>query len=228
MYGKYFNAVPLKRGPVLEIDFGCRMGYGPGVSAKLWGDMGFRDVHFIEYSADCLESVNATKVTNSDLRFQSSVNGNGPDRSHLPSNISPMYRYTIPGSQLQVSVHAGDQSDMLLLEAVKHRALWLKKISPRGFEFIIDDGGHENRQLLASFFSLWPTVTSSGFYVLEDIAGAAYGFYDAPIIDGEGMEQPGSMQYHVAELLQGLFGFSEDAGIGLIECHYSICLLKKQ
>ncbi|KAL9185705.1 hypothetical protein ACHAXT_003482 [Thalassiosira profunda] len=45
---------------------------------------------------------------------------------------------------------------------------WIEK-SGGNFDVIIDDGGHQNCQIMASFLKLWPTVKPGGLYFIEDI-----------------------------------------------------------
>lgn len=44
----------------------------------------------------------------------------------------------------------------------------------RDWDIIIDDGGHCNYQIIASFNGLWDAVKSGGFYCVEDL-GCSYG-----------------------------------------------------
>ena len=48
-------------------------------------------------------------------------------------------------------------------------------------EFIIDDGGHQNQQVVTSFECLWPYVKSGGFYAVENL----------PIARGTGLVSSG-------------------------------------
>ena len=38
-----------------------------------------------------------------------------------------------------------------------------------GFDAVIDDGGHKNSQLAATFLAFWPEVRPGGVYFLEDL-----------------------------------------------------------
>jgi hypothetical protein len=49
------------------------------------------------------------------------------------------------------------------------------------FDIIIDDGGHQNQQVVTSFECLWPYVKSGGFYAVENL----------PIARGTGLVSPG-------------------------------------
>lgn len=49
------------------------------------------------------------------------------------------------------------------------------------FDIIIDDGGHQNEQVVTSFDCLWPHVNKGGFYAVENL----------PIARGTGLVSPG-------------------------------------
>ncbi len=59
----------------------------------------------------------------------------------------------------------GDQAD----EPTLNR--WINETNAleRGFDIVIDDGGHSWRQQTHSFFTLWPALAPGGFYFLEDL-----------------------------------------------------------
>ena len=56
----------------------------------------------------------------------------------------------------------GDQGDAATLEG------WKRALGGE-LDVIVDDGGHKNSQLGASFDALWPLVKLGGVYVLEDL-----------------------------------------------------------
>ena len=60
------------------------------------------------------------------------------------------------------NVMVGDQGDNKTLDD------WVEK-SGGNFDVIIDDGGHHNCQIMASFIKLWPTIKPGGLYFIEDI-----------------------------------------------------------
>lgn len=67
----------------------------------------------------------------------------------------------------------GDQSS---------RQFWTKFLSEHSaFDIIIDDGGHQNEQVVTAFDCLWPHVNKGGFYAVENL----------PIARGTGLVSPG-------------------------------------
>jgi hypothetical protein len=59
----------------------------------------------------------------------------------------------------------GDQAD----EPTLNRWMNESDALQRGFDIIIDDGGHSWRQQTHSFFTLWAALAPGGFYFLEDL-----------------------------------------------------------
>lgn len=59
--------------------------------------------------------------------------------------------------------NCADQSDLVF---------WKCFLADFGSDWnvVIDDGGHEARQIQASFASMWPSLSSGGFYCVEDLA----------------------------------------------------------
>jgi len=70
-----------------------------------------------------------------------------------------------------VNTVSGDQGDKALL------AQWVAQ-SGGNFDVIIDDGGHLNTQIKASFDVLWPAVKRGGLYFLEDLQVGRSSHYD--------------------------------------------------
>lgn len=66
-----------------------------------------------------------------------------------------------------ITIHVGDQGDTHFLSQ-------LKADTPRGFDVIIDDGGHTNKQQITSLKALWQHVRPGGVYVIEDLEGQYY------------------------------------------------------
>ena len=103
IYGKYFDTIPRSRGPVMEIGFGCKMNYGPGASASLWTNLGFENVHFIEYNEACLLSVNATEIPRTAAQLNNVRNENGPDTTMEGRKVASAFRLTLnSGSSITV------------------------------------------------------------------------------------------------------------------------------
>ena len=61
-----------------------------------------------------------------------------------------------------IKVVTGDQGDMKTLDS------WIEQTGGK-FDAIIDDGGHENCQILNSFHKLWPELNPGGYYFIEDL-----------------------------------------------------------
>ncbi|CAD7942892.1 unnamed protein product [Amoebophrya sp. A120] len=99
-------------------------------------------------------------------------------------------------------VHIGDQQESAALEEVKANLDF-------EVEVVVDDGGHWNKQILTSFYTLWPIVRNGGFYFVEDWAEVAYytGYYDAPKngVGRVGDEKPGTFQWEIGMMLRHLF-----------------------
>jgi len=62
----------------------------------------------------------------------------------------------------RVKAVTGDQEDPATLDR------WISETGG-DFDFVIDDGGHQNSQILASFKKLWPIVKPGGLYFIEDM-----------------------------------------------------------
>ena len=68
------------------------------------------------------------------------------------------------------NMFVGDQSDLKLMDKLG------KEMGP--FDFIVDDGGHTRKQQVHSLISLWPYLTSTGTYVIEDMYYSFVKSYD--------------------------------------------------
>jgi len=62
----------------------------------------------------------------------------------------------------RIKAVTGDQNDPVVLDR------WLSETGGN-FDFIIDDGGHRNDQILNSFAKLWPSLKPGGYYFIEDM-----------------------------------------------------------
>jgi len=61
----------------------------------------------------------------------------------------------------RITIHIGDQTDVNFLNEV---------VNKHGhFEVILDDGGHSFKQQIVSFETLFPRLTPSGLYFVEDM-----------------------------------------------------------
>lgn len=62
-------------------------------------------------------------------------------------------------------VLVGDQGDPQVLQQ------WIKQSNATNskFDIVIDDGGHKNCQIQATFSALWPLVKPGGLYFIEDL-----------------------------------------------------------
>lgn len=70
-----------------------------------------------------------------------------------------------------IFIEIGDQVNSLFLENIA------KKYGK--FNIIIDDGGHENHQIISSFYNLFPHLAHMGIYVVEDTYHAYWPRYTA-------------------------------------------------
>lgn len=72
---------------------------------------------------------------------------------------------TAKGRLNGINVLVGDQEDPKVLDG------WIHDSSGQ-FDIVIDDGGHTNCQIKASFDKLWPEVKEGGLYFIEDLVVA--------------------------------------------------------
>eukprot|EP00392_Amoebophrya_sp_AT5.2_P004504 g4512.t1 len=194
LYGRYlpekFTDDALRRKRFLEIGLGCTMAYGPGASATIWVNMGFTNVHFLEFDSNCV------------AKYASQIRKEG------------------------YNVYTGSQESLHRLETLKHELKY-------DAEIIIDDGGHMNRQMLSSFYALWPIVRNGGYYIVEDWAETAYisGYLDAPRVAVAGAEAPGTLQWEVGVMLRHMFcrtlGTSCFAGLVFVDVQFNHVLFRK-
>ena len=64
------------------------------------------------------------------------------------------------GSLDGINVLTGDQGDVNVLDD------WIRQ-SGGDFDVVIDDGGHQNCQIMTTFLKLWPLLRPGGLYFLE-------------------------------------------------------------
>ena len=93
-----------------------------------------------------------------------------------------------------VRVLTGDQANRTTL------AQWISQTAG-SFDMVVDDGGHHNHQVMASYGALWPHVNPGGVYVMEDIHVCRSVRYDG---DAPGSDVPADfVQTIAARLLRG-------------------------
>ncbi len=127
-------------------------------------------------------------------------------------------------------VFVGSQSDPIFLEKTANIL--------RGFEVVIDDGGHSNDQLIISLSVLWPYVLPGGLYFAEDFGESTYfggGIYGdsykspgIPTVIGE--EFPGTFQWKIKRWMENLFCEVSGMACGTLEfmeCQMDICVFRK-
>lgn len=66
------------------------------------------------------------------------------------------------GKLKDVRVVTGDQGNATVLQS------WIQQTGGQ-FDIIIDDGGHRNDHIYASFMNLWPQLKPGGLYFIEDL-----------------------------------------------------------
>ena len=120
-------------------------------------------------------------------------------REYLPQaeiigiDIEPEMRRLEAG--LGVTVWIADQGDRSQLEAL------IAPMTQAGeqFDLVIDDGGHQQHQVLTSFDVLFPLVRPGGTYVIEDVGTAYWVGYE-----GRDVGQPGTTIALVKGLLDAV------------------------
>ncbi|CAF1341112.1 unnamed protein product [Adineta ricciae] len=73
------------------------------------------------------------------------------------------------GKQINVTLHYGDQGNVMFLETFKSKM--------NKFDIIIDDGGHTMNQQRTSLITLSPLVRPGGLYIIEDLETSYRRFY---------------------------------------------------
>lgn len=59
------------------------------------------------------------------------------------------------------NILTGDQGDIDVLDR------WIEESGGADFDVVIDDGGHDNCQIITTFMKLWPKLRPGGLYFLE-------------------------------------------------------------
>lgn len=91
-----------------------------------------------------------------------------PDATIVGLDISPkVAQYDDPQNDIHVRV--GDQTDTSFLSSV------LEEFGP--FDTVLDDGGHTNKQMIASFQYLFPRLKPGGVYIVEDVCANYWTLY---------------------------------------------------
>ncbi len=75
----------------------------------------------------------------------------------------------------RIRIYHGDQSNAELLQRVVAES--------GGIDIVIDDGGHVNRDVIASFHTLFPLLSQGGLYVIEDIHTSYWSAYGGEFRD---------------------------------------------
>ena len=122
------------------------------------------------------------------------------------------------------NVLVGDQGNNATLDS------WIEK-SGGEFDIIIDDGGHHNCQILASFIKLWPTIKPGGLYFIEDLqVGKWRGFrkYSTPTCDAKEYTFSDTLQGWLEDIIyQGAYN-SHKWDVHFIHCQAEACVLGKR
>lgn len=90
----------------------------------------------------------------------------------------------------QIEIFIGDQSDRELLRQ------FVEKAGP--FDIVLDDGGHTAAQQIATFEALFPAVTDTGIYVVEDLHTSYWKEY------GGGYQESGSFIEYAKQFIDSI------------------------
>lgn len=116
-----------------------------------------------------------------------------------------------------VQVVTGDQGNQTTVQG------WVAE-SGGDFDVVIDDGGHENKQIRASFEILWPHVKPGGMYFLEDLqVGRVVPWNDGSVVIADMVEA------WVEQLLtqKPRADLPLPGGVQTIFCQAEACMLRK-
>ncbi|MBD3293837.1 MAG: hypothetical protein GF393_13010, partial [Armatimonadia bacterium] len=112
--------------------------------------------------------------------------------------------------QQRVQVFVGRQEDRGFLQ---------NTVVPAGpYDVIIDDGGHEPEQQMATFEALWPHVNSGGYFVIEDLHGNYW---------SRRAKKGPKMMEKIKSMLDDTVGTNDRHGIRAIAAYYNIVFIQK-
>jgi len=116
-----------------------------------------------------------------------------------------------------INVVTGDQGNRTTLQR------WVQETGGH-FDVVIDDGGHQNKQIRASFEELWPHVEPGGLYFLEDLQVGRWTPYDTG-----GVVMSDMVQAWVEQLLTQEVGgdLPLPEGVQSMFCQAEACVLMK-
>mmetsp|Transcript_29306 Transcript_29306/g.61078 ORF Transcript_29306/g.61078 Transcript_29306/m.61078 type:complete len:569 (-) Transcript_29306:428-2134(-) len=122
------------------------------------------------------------------------------------------------------NVLVGDQGNNKTLDG------WIEK-SGGNFDVIIDDGGHQNCQIMASFVKLWPTLKPGGLYFIEDMqVGKWRGFrrYSTSVCDASTFTFSDTVREWLDDVIyMGGYG-SRKWDVNFIHCQAEACVIGKK
>jgi len=95
-----------------------------------------------------------------------------------------------------INVVTGDQANQTTL------ARWVAETGG-SFDMIVDDGGHYNHQVMASYTALWQHLNPGGVYVMEDIHVCRSSRYATPWGRASGRNVPADFLQSIAARLLG-------------------------
>jgi len=102
------------------------------------------------------------------------------------------------------------------------------------FDFILDDGSHENAHQIETFGILWPHLKDGGTYVVEDVQTSYWPAYGGGPLGTPGYERSCMRWFkaladsvNLPEFLEPAPGPGLEAGIGSVAFHHNLIVLKK-
>jgi hypothetical protein len=98
------------------------------------------------------------------------------------------------------------------------------------FDFVVDDGGHMNHQILTSFYILWETLKPGGIYFIEDLQVLRRRSSDigpkVPDVIKDWIEQL-MLPTHKTKESETLWQHPLPVGVKWIICQYHLCAIAK-